>query len=423
MEQNNSGKEVPGADQSVLVPAGFSPKSLTSVRSLGSHGVHTVVASPKRTVPAFASRYCDEAIIVPSPWEDLVAYKDALLRLASRPDVRAIIPSQEEDAFILSRYSDEFEAHVAPLWPSFDALQTAHDGKRLAEVAEEIGLPVPETMLFDEVDDWSRKLIIKARYAILTSEYEPSLSPSDCEGKTDPIHPRSGVKPDDDVIYAGLSNNPPIVQEYIPIGREYSFRALYDHGEPVATSLKHQVRGKSYAGGASVFCELVRDPELEEMGKRLLDHLEWHGLATVQFIEDARTGEFRLTEINPRTWTSIPLDVRGGVDYPYFYWLLAQGERNRIEPSYEEGFAAHLLYGELQYLVSVLRDEYPNAARPSFKTALWEVFSSLYEHPNSYFLVRDDPRPFGRGLLNVLPLPDRPSLNRMAAVAARRVRL
>lgn len=392
--------------ESVLIPAGLSPKSLTSVRSLGSQGVHTVVASPKRTPPAFGSKHCDEAILVPSPWEDLVAYKDALLELASRPDVRAVVPSQEEDAFLLSKHSDEFAEHVAPIWPSFDALRTAHDGKRLAEVADETGLSVPETMTFDEVDDWSRELIVKPRYSILTSEYDSSLPPSDCRGKTDPYHPEPGVEPDLDAVSRGFKGNPPIVQEYVPIAREYSFRALYDHGEPVATSLKHQVRGKTYAGGASVFCELIRDPVLEEMGKSLLDRLDWHGLATVQFIEDARTGEFKLTEINPRTWTSIPLDVRGGIDYPYFLWLLARGERRRIEPRYEEGFSAHLLFGELQYLLSVVRDDYPNAARPAFRTALWETLTSIYEHPNFYYPTFDDPVPFGYGVLNVLPIGD-----------------
>lgn len=389
-------------EASVLIPASFSPKSLTAVRSLGANGVRTVVASSNRAAPAFASKYCDEAHLVPSPWEDLLAYKDALLDIAARPDVGAVVPSLEEDAFLLSKYADEFGEHVVPLWPPFEGLKTAHDGKRLAEVAEAVDISVPETMLFDEVDDWSRELIIKPRYAILTSEYAPSLSPTECEGKTDPIHPNPGVTPSYDAIATELSGNPPIVQEYVPIGREYSFRALYDDGDPVATSLKHQIRGKTYAGGASVFCELVRDERLEELGRRLLDHLDWHGLATVQFIEDARTGEFRLTEINPRMWASIPLDVRGGIDYPYFYWLVTRNMADRITPTYEEGLAAHLLFGEWQYLHSVLREEYPNAERPAFRTALRDVLGSIYEHPNFYFLVADDPGPFGKTLWNVL---------------------
>ncbi|SFL56949.1 Predicted ATP-dependent carboligase, ATP-grasp superfamily [Halogranum rubrum] len=389
-------------EQSILIPAGASPKSLTAVRSLGGHGVHTVVASSIPTAPAISSKYCDEAIIVPSPWDDLIAYKNALVEIASRPDVEAIIPSLEEDAFLLAKYADEFTDHVAHLWPSFETLRVAHDGKLLAEEAAKIDIPVPETMLFDEVNDWSRKLIIKPRYSILTSEYDDSLDPTECRGKIDPIHPRPGEELTYDEVTAKLSGYPPLVQEYVPIKREYSFRALYDHGEAVATSLKHQVRGKSYAGGASVFCELVRNPELEEMGRRLLDHLDWHGLATVQFIEDARTGEFKLTEINPRMWASIPLDVRGGVDYPYFYWLMALGKMDQIEQSYDEGFAAHILFGEVEYLLSVVRDDYPNAERPPIQRALWDVLRSVYEHPNFYFLTWDDPRPFGRGVLNVL---------------------
>lgn len=388
--------------KSVLIPANSSPKSLTAVRSLGSHGVHTVVASSKLRDTAFASKYCDEVFVVPSPWEDLLAYRDALLKLAARPDVSTITPSLEEDAFLLSKYADEFGDHVARTWPSFEALRTVQDGKRLAEVAKDIGLSVPETMRFEEVDDWSRELIVKPRYAILTSEYEPSLPPTACEGKADPLHPAPGETPSYDGLLADLGGNPPLVQEYVPIASEYSFRALYDNGEAVATSLKRQIRGKTYAGGASVFSELTHDERIEELGRRLLDHLGWHGLATVQFIEDARTGEVTLTEINPRMWESMSLDVRGGVDYPYYLWLLAQGRVDQIETHDREGHAAHLLLGEAKYLLSILQDDYPNAERPAFQTAVREVLSSIYEHPNFYYLVRDDPAPFLRGVVNVL---------------------
>jgi len=61
----------------------------------------------------------------------------------------------------------------------------------------------------------------------------------------------------------------------------------------------------------SVYRDLVEDDRIETLGRRLLDHLDWHGLATVQFIKSAETGDYWLLEVNPRTWTSIPLTFVG----------------------------------------------------------------------------------------------------------------
>lgn len=391
----------PPETDGVLVPESNSAKSLTCVRSLGSRGIRVVVAAedPARS-PAAASRYCDEAVTVPSPHENLLAYKNALLSFAARSDIATVIPNREEDAFVLSRYRSAFADHVAPIWPSFEALATAQDGYALAGAAAEAGVPAPETALFDEVTDWDRELILKARYAVLTDAYVDHLGPTECEGQIPPRQHAPGPPPDREAVLDHMLGHVPVVQEYVPIETEYSVRALYDDGEAVLTSVRRQDRGMSYAGGASVFRRLVDEPELEALARRLLDHLEWNGLATVQFIEAADTGEYRLLEINPRTWTSIPCDVRAGADYPYAVWQLAVGDRDGIDPDHEIGYATHLLYGELSYLRSVLTDDYPNVERPTVARSLWDVASSMYRHPNFDFVARDDPRPFVRAIRN-----------------------
>jgi len=401
MQCNKGDMTAAPSGDGVLVPESDSAKSLTCVRSLGSRGIRTIVAAedPSRS-PAAASRYCDETVTVPSPHENLLAYKNALQSFAARDDVATIIPNREEDAFVLARYRSEFAAHVAPVWPSFEALAVAQDGFALAEAAAEAGIRVPETQLFDDVTDWDRELILKARYAVLTDAYADFLGPTECEGQIPPRQHSPGDPPDRQEVLDHMLGHVPVVQEYVPIGTEYSVRALYDEGEAVMTSVRRQDRGMSYAGGASVFRQLVENPELEALARRLLDHLEWHGLATVQFIEEAGTGAYWLLEINPRTWTSIPCDVRAGADYPYAVWQLAVGDREGIDPTHEVGFATHLLYGEVKYLTSVLTKEYPNVDRPTFGRSVWEVLASVYTHPNFDYLTGDDPRPFLRAIRN-----------------------
>jgi predicted ATP-grasp superfamily ATP-dependent carboligase len=389
-------------ERAVVVPTGISVKSLGCVRSLGRRGIRTVIVSEFESVPACYSQYCDEEVMVPSPHEDLIAYKDALLDIAARQDVGAIIPTREEDAYLLSKHRQEFAEHVALGWPSFDSLQTVHDGYRLAQHAADVGIPVPETRLLTDVEDWSPELIVKQRYSILTPDYADFLSPKECEGGgQEPIYLESGVEPDTDAIVESMLGQVPVVQSVVR-GTEYSVRALYDNGTPVATSLRRQIRGRTYAGGASVFREMTHDPAVEELGMRLLDSLDWHGLATVQFMKNEETGEATLIEINPRIWSSIMLDMHAGADYPYHYWLMTNGESARIDPSYRSGVATHLLLGELQYLRSVLRDDFPNVPRPTFGQALLDVGRSVFRHPHFDIVSLDDPSPFVRSVIDAL---------------------
>lgn len=387
----------PASHKSVVIPAVYAPHAVTCLRSLGRRGVHTIGVY-ERPTPAFGSRYCDETVITPDPAEDIVAYKDALLALVKRDDVRAILPMREADVYVLSKYRDAFAAHVEPLWPPFETLTTVHDRIRLVEAAEAAGVSVPDTRALDDVEDWNREQIVKARYVLLAEEFVRTETP---EAVTEPSSVRylePGVEPDREEVVAEMGHVP-LVQEYVP-GDEYAFWALYDRGEPVATCLKHQIRAFSYAGGTSVYRRTVREPALDAAGRALLDHLDWHGFASVQFKRDATTGEFRLLEVNPRVWVSMNCPVRAGLDFPYYYWLLADGRRPPRNPEYEDGIGTHYVGGEVMYLYSVLRDENPFVESPPFGHALLDVAASLYAQPRCDYFSLDDPAPFARDGLN-----------------------
>jgi predicted ATP-grasp superfamily ATP-dependent carboligase len=337
-----------------------------------------------------------------------LAYKNALLTLAERPDVRTIVPHREMDAFVLAKYEDDFAEHVEPLWPSIEQVRTVHDRLRLADAAREAGVPIPETRSFDAVADWDRELIVKPRYSFLTGEYVGSLGESDCEGKMAPVYVPAGTEPtlaaiQDEMHEPGVDapDHVPIVQELIKsTEHEYGFRGLSENGTTVLTSQKRQLRGKSYAGGASVFRETMDDPEIDRLGRRILESLDWHGLASVQFLWDEAADEYVFTEINPRVWASLEMDVLAGADFPYGHWLVATNRSDRVEPGYDVGVGNHLLIGEIQYLMSVLREHYPSIERPPFHRALREVLSSCIEQPNFDYVHLDDPGPFVRGVRN-----------------------
>lgn len=384
--------------QSVVVPSATPASSLAFHRSLGRRGIRTIAVSEDDTVPSFRSRYCDENVLVPPPDEDVAAYKDALISLAMRPDVRTIVPLREPDIYVLSKYRSEFGEHVATPWPSFDTLRTAHDRAELFDAAREADVAVPETQPLDEVDDWDRELVVKSRFALLAEEY---VDESSFEGLGE-LGSTTFVKPDERPDVAAIRSefdHTPQVQEFVR-GTEYSFGVLYDDGEPVVTAQKRINRGVKYYCGPSVYHESVDIPELEAVGRRLLEQLDWNGPADVDIIRDEETGEFKLLEINPRFWATVSNEIHAGIDFPHYLWCMIQDDAEYPDPANEPSIASHYLTGELSYLMSVVSEDHPLCERPSPRSSAMEIAKSIVEDPRFDLLDVKDPLPFAHNLKN-----------------------
>ncbi|WP_137285261.1 carboxylate--amine ligase [Halorussus salinisoli] len=391
--------ETPVAD-AVVVPVIDAASSAACLRSFGRRAIPTIAVSEQEAVPGLRSNYCEDSVTTPDPNEDLAAYAETLLSLASLPNVRTVVPVREEDVYVLAKHREAFGEYVSTPWPDLDRLRSVQDRVRLFEAATDAEVATPETATLDEWDDWDREVIVKPRYTVRATEY---LDGADGESHAQHSSTRfvaPGTEPDRDAVVAEM-NHVPLVQEYVPDSDEYAFFALYDHGEPVATFQHRQRRGYKYSGGPSAFRESVDIPALDAAGRRLLDELDWHGLAMVEFLRNPRTGDFELMEVNPRFWTSLPFTVCAGVDFPYYYWSLAGGTPPERDPDYDVGIAGHLLRGELLHLHSILFEDYPLVERPSFTESVGDVAGSILRHPRFDYLRADDPMPAIQDLKNV----------------------
>jgi predicted ATP-grasp superfamily ATP-dependent carboligase len=50
--------------------------------------------------------------------------------------------------------------------------------------------------------------------------------------------------------------------------------------------------------------------------------IRYTGLVEIEYKLDARTGAYKLLDINPRLWTWSALGARAGIDFPYLLWRM-----------------------------------------------------------------------------------------------------
>ena len=72
--------------------------------------------------------------------------------------------------------------------------------------------------------------------------------------------------------------------------------------------------------------ETVDLPPLEGPSIRFLEAIGYHGLVELEYKRDARDGEYRLLDVNARTWGYHSLGPAAGVDFPSLLFREQMGE-------------------------------------------------------------------------------------------------
>ena len=219
----------------------------------------------------------------------------------------------------------------------------ALDKAKTIKVAQHIGIPTPRTFFVNDL----RKLksvskqieypaVIKLREEIFfpPPRYAYAYSPEDLIIKYKLMHKK--------VPY-------PLVQELIR-GTGYGFFTLFNrNSKPVAIFCHRRIREYPITGGPSTYCESVVEPKIIDYGLKLLKEIGWYGVAMVEFRLDERDNTFKLMEINPRFWGSLPLAIASGVDFPYLLYNMAVGNGGALTPcfKYKVGVRCRFLFRDL----------------------------------------------------------------------------
>jgi len=109
--------------------------------------------------------------------------------------------------------------------------------------------------------------------------------------------------------------------------------------------------------------ERARVSELERAGTALLDALQWHGVAMVEFKGAPARDALALMEVNAKFWGSHDAALAAGVDFPGDLVALLEGRALSPQPSYPAVRISWPLGGDLWHgvyhpaaLAAVLRD-------------------------------------------------------------------
>ena len=364
----------------VLVTDAGRGSSLAIIRSLGQAGWRVIAADSDAGSIGFRSRFASKRLVVPSPSLRQADYVEELSAAVQRERVDLVIPVTDASMLPLARERARLANACRVAMPEPEALLAVTDKRRTLELATELGVPVPMSVLVETPEE--------ARRAAAQFGWPVVLKP-----KSSRIAQEGGSIEAFEVSYASTLEEvsarlaqlggrcPILVQEYCAgIGRGVGL--LTHEGRPLAAFQHRRLHEVPITGGASSLrMSEALDPGLYAHSVRLLERLRWTGLALVEFKDGPRG--VRLMEINGRVWGSLPLAVMSGVDFPR---LLAELYLYGPPPAdtpplthYRIGVRARNLALDMVWFGSALtgRRRIPLVPAPSRSSAISELFGLL----------------------------------------------
>ena len=77
--------------------------------------------------------------------------------------------------------------------------------------------------------------------------------------------------------------------------------------------------------GTATFCESVFEQACLDHSVPLLRALNYTGVCEIEYLHDPRDGQFKLIEINARTWLWVGLAAACGIDFPLYVYNHVNG--------------------------------------------------------------------------------------------------
>ena len=304
------------------VVVGGDYQGLGIVRSLGRRGVPVWVVDNEHSISRY-SRYSKEFVRVPELRDERTTV-ETLLKIGRESGLQGwvLYPTRDETVAAFSRYRDELGKVFRVPTPEWHTIKWAWDKRNSYRLAQDLGIPTPATFYLEHVDQLSELAGFAPPFAIKPAIKEHFIYATKAKAWCANSHAElkqlflkaSALVPRGEIM----------VQELIPGGgaQQYSYCAFFRDGHAVGKMVARRRRQHPLQfGRASTYVESVDMPLIEDLSEKFLRAIDYYGLVEVEYKLDPRDGQYKLLDVNARTWGYHSLGEKAGLDFTSMLYL------------------------------------------------------------------------------------------------------
>jgi D-aspartate ligase len=303
------------------VVVGGDYQGLGIVRSLGRHGVPVCVLDDEMSISRF-SKYCTHFVKLADLRSERAAV-DALIEVGQRLGLQGwvLYPTREELVAAFSRNRSQLSKSFRVPTPEWSSVQWAWDKRNTYRLAKELGIPTPATHYPENIDQLAELDGLTPPFAIKPAIKEHFIYATKAKAWCAKSHTELRTMFQKAAKLVGPGEV--MVQELIPGGgmQQFAYCAFFCKGQAIGKMVARRRRQHPLQfGRASTYVETVEVPILEELSERFLRASNYYGLVELEYKLDPRDGQYKLLDVNARTWGYHSLGPRAGVDFSYMLY-------------------------------------------------------------------------------------------------------
>jgi len=319
---------------------------LNMLRCFAKTDIPTVLVSSDPKNVTFYSRHCRHKKVIANPLSEPDKTILDLVALGQQCSEKPVLFYGDDTLLLLvSRNRKLLEKYYRFLLPDPDLVEALVDKTRFASLANRLGLPVPKTLLPQQVKTAEEI----GQHLSLPCILKPDLRVGWFESETirdEGRMPRKMLRADTLIELTRLLKEMQlftknfVIQEYIAGGDDciFSFHAyVNDHSEVLAYFVGRKIRTYPRDSGVSTYLELVEEPEVVRLGLDILRKLNCVGVVKIDFKKNVNRDRFYLLEVNPRFNLWSYLGAVCGVNLPQVAYADLLGETCKPQEGYQTG--------------------------------------------------------------------------------------
>lgn len=306
----------------VLLTNAWLRTSYASLRNLTSHGLNVAISDSRPIgISQFSNKkikqflYSDYALNEDKFCEDI-------LKICKENKIKYILPAHNETEIISRRLKADYP-QLCRMIPSIEQISIFNNKKKSYDLADSLGIKVPKRFDYTCMETLKKALMDDPREQYVIKLLKSNSSKGVFYGRS--INEVLSIASSLIKKFSLPSERYPQIEEYVDgvgVGSSY----LFWDGEKMLNFGHERVTERIETGGTSTFRKHFSDDNINAASQKILETVNYHGLAMVEFKFNKKTGEYWFIEVNPRMWGSMPFAISCGANFPFLAYSLSNNE-------------------------------------------------------------------------------------------------
>jgi len=288
--------------------------ALAIMRSLGEQGISIYGVDADPHAPGLLSRYCKKRFLYGLDERRPEQFVEQLLRVGEEIGRQSIlIPTSDETAVFVTEYAEALSRWFMFPNNSPAVLRELISKKEMYELVGRHGVPTPFTLFPESLADVESSLN-KVKFPLMLKGIYGNRLQARNKKKMVTVHsPNELIEQYKEMEEPGFPNL--MLQEYIPGGDDqiFMFNGYFDQTSDCRIGLTgYKIRQFPVHVGCTSLGECRWNETVAKLTTQFMKAIGYHGVLDIGYRFDARDGQYKVLDINPRVGQAFRLFVAEG---------------------------------------------------------------------------------------------------------------